>query len=225
MNGIRGHFLAGLGLAVMMLTVAQPMPAMATPRSAIDVIEVLGAGNPDHVALRDGTFSGEIAIGASVVPATAGAAADPKLGARNELQGLKLGDELAVAVQKALVAKGVKSYVAGELSHPWPTSSLQLTIDDTRYERRGEGKIGPNLVVRFRLYDATSRDKLLGNTYVYDLYAKTIGWSVVRPPEQFGLDKPEDLQAHPEVILSAMRKGIDLIAAQIAADILADVEG
>jgi hypothetical protein len=224
MIGIRGHFLAGFGLAVMALAVALPMPASATPRSAIDVIEVLGAGNPDHVALRDGTFSGEIAIGAAVATATPGATPDPKLAARNELQKLKLGDELAVAVQKALVAKGLKSYVAGELSHPWPTSSLQLTIDDTRYERRGEGKIGPNLVIRFRLYDATSRDKLLGNTYIYDLYAKTIGWSVVRPPEEFGLDNPEDLQARPDVVLSAMRKGIDLIAAQIATDIMADVE-
>jgi hypothetical protein len=79
-------------------------------------------------------------------------------------------------------------------------------------------------VIRFRLFDATSRDKLLGNTYIYDLYAKTIGWSVVRPPEEFGLDKPDDLQARPDVILSAMRKGIDLIASQIATDILADVE-
>ena len=219
-----GRFASGLGLAVVLAAQLSPVPALATPRAAVAVVEVLGAGNPDHVALRDGTFSDEIAIGAAVAAMSDAATKDPKLDERAQLQKLKLGDELAIAVQKALVAKGMTAYIAGDSSHPWPTSSLQLSIDDTRYERRGEGKIGPNLVIRFRLYDATSRDKLLGNTYVYDLYAKTIGWSVVRPPEAFGFDKTEDLRAHPDVILSALRKGVDMIAGQIASDIMADVE-
>jgi len=222
---VNGRALLVASLALLLLALVSPMSAKATPRAAIAVVEVLGAGNPDHVALRDGTFSGEIAIGAAVATSTGNAAADPNLKARAALQTLRLGDELAAAVQKALAAKGVPAYIAGEASHPWPTSSLQLTIDDTRYERRGEGKIGPNLVVRFRLYDATSRDKLLGNTYIYDLYAKTLGWSVVRPPDEFGLDKPEDLQTKPDVVLAALHKGVDMIAAQIASDILADVEG
>jgi hypothetical protein len=206
------------------LSLSSATPAFATPRAAIEVIEVLGAGNPEEVSLRDGTFSGEIPLGAAVATTQASTAADPIQAARNELQKLKLGDELGIAVQKALIAKGLKAYVAGETSHPWPTASLQLSIDDTRYERRGEGLIGPNLVVRFRLYDATSRDKLVGNTYIYDLYAKTIGWTVLRPAESFGFEKHADIDAHPDVVLKALRNGIDMIAAQIATDILADVE-
>lgn len=190
------------------------MPASATPRAALAVVEVMAPGNPDHVAVRDGSFSTEIAIGG-----TSTAPAD-----QAKLQNLKLGDELAVAVQKALVAKGLTAYVTGTDPHPWPTSSLQLSIDDTRYERRVEGKIGPNLLIRFRLYDGTTRDKLASDTYMYDMYAKTIGRNIIRPSDEYGFEKPEDLKAHPEVMLSAMRRGIDLIAAQIVTDIMADVE-
>ena len=181
--------------------------ANATPRAALAVVEVMSPGNPEHVDVRDGSFSAEIAIGGtSTTPAD-----------QSKLQNLKLGDELAVAVQKAFVAKGLTAYVTGTDPHPWPTASLQLSIDDTRYESRVEGKIGPNLLIRFRLYDGTTRDKLASDTYMYDMYAKTIGRNIIRPPEEFGFEKPEDLQAHPEVMLAAMRKGIDLIATQIVA--------
>ncbi|MEQ1753303.1 MAG: hypothetical protein ABL973_04140 [Micropepsaceae bacterium] len=207
-QGIVGAFV------VMAAALGAAAPSYATPRAALAVVEVLAPGNPEQVEVRDGTFSTEIAIG--------GAATTPADQAK--LQNLKLGDELAVAVQKALIAKGLSAYVTGTDPHPWPTSSLQLSIDDTRYERRLEGKIGPNLLIRFRLYDATSRDKLASDTYTYDMYAKTIGRTILRPPEEFGFDKPEDLTAHPEVVLAAMRRGLDMIAAQIATDILADMD-
>ena len=223
----RGRTVAGLGSALFCISLVVSGSANATPRAAIAVVEVLGVANPDHVALRDGTFSAEISIGDAFVPvpaATAKPDTDPKHEDRIRLQKLKLGDELAVAVQKALVAKGLASYITGEANHPWPTSSLQLSIEDTRYERRVDEKIGPNLFVRFRLYDASSRDRLLSNSYVYDMYSKSLGSSIIRPPAGLGFDRKEELQAHPEVILAAMRKGVDMIAEQIATDILADAE-
>ncbi|MDZ4738702.1 MAG: hypothetical protein SGJ03_02225 [Alphaproteobacteria bacterium] len=205
----------GLTLAAI-LGVAQP--AAATPRAAIAVVEVMGPPNPETISLRDGKFSSEIAIGAA---AGAGSTpADP-----SNLQNLKLGDELGVAIQKAFAAKGVVAYLTGADPHPWPTSSLQISIDDARYERRlEESKIGPNLLVRFRLYDGTTRDRLIGDTYMYDMYAKTIGRTILRPPAEFGFDKSEELQAHPEIILAALRKGIDMIAQQIVTDIMADID-
>lgn len=205
-------------LAALAATLGVAQPAVATPRAAIAVVEVMGPPNPETISLRDGTFSTEIAIGAA---AGAGSTpADP-----SKLQNLKLGDELGVAVQKAFAAKGVVAYLTGADPHPWPTSSLQISIDDARYERRlEENKIGPNLLVRFRLYDGTTRDRLVGDTYMYDMYAQTIGRTILRPPAEFGFDKPEELQAHPEVILAALRKGIDMIAQQIVADIMADID-
>jgi hypothetical protein len=210
----------GLAFAATAAWLGATMPSLATPRAAIAVVEVLGPGNPEQVAVRDGTFSTEISIGAAQ-----GASKDQKLTDQAALQQLKLGDELAVAVQSAFKAKGVVAYIAGADPHPWPTSSLQLSIDDTRYERRlEEHKIGPNLLIRYRLYDATSRDRLIGDTYIYDMYAKTLGRSILRPPAEFTFDKPEDLKAHPEVILAALRKGIDMIAEQIVTDIMADID-
>ena len=209
---------SGLALAAMAATLGLVTPAVATPRAAIAVVEVMGPPNPETISLRDGTFSTEIAIGAA---AGAGSTpADP-----SKLQNLKLGDELGVAIQKAFAAKGVVAYLTGADPHPWPTSSLQISIDDARYERRlEENKIGPNLLVRFRLYDGTTRDRLVGDTYMYDMYAQTIGRTILRPPAEFGFDKSEELQAHPEVILAALRKGIDMIAQQIVADIMADID-
>jgi hypothetical protein len=208
----------GLALAAMAAMLTLVTPVVATPRAAIAVVEVMGPPNPETIALRDGKFSSDIAIGAA---AGAGSTpADP-----SKLQNLKLGDELGLAVQKAFAAKGVVAYLTGADPHPWPTSALQISIDDARYERRlEESKIGPNLLVRFRLYDGTTRDRLAGDTYMYDMYAQTIGRTILRPPEEFGFDKKEDLQAHPEVMLAALRKGIDMIAQQIVTDILADID-
>lgn len=205
-------------LAVLSLWLGSVVPAQATPRAAIEVIEILAPGNPESITVRDGTFSTDIKLGVEADNIT-------KPTDQAALNSLKLGDELAAAMQKALEAKGIKAYIAGTDPHPWPTASLQLSIDDARYERRlEENRIGPNLLIRFRLYDASSRDRLSSDSYVYDMYAKTIGRNIVRPPEEFGFEKREELQAKPGVILAAMRKGIDEIAQEIVKDILADVE-
>lgn len=209
----------GLTLAAMATMLAVAQPAVATPRAAIAVVEVMGPPNPETLSLRDGSFSSEIAIGAAAV--TGSTPADP-----SKLQNLKLGDELGLAIQKAFAVKSVVAYLTGADPHPSPTSTLQISIDDARYERRlEENKIAPNLLVRFRLYDGTTRDRLIGDTYMYDMYANTIGRTNLRPPAEFAFDKPQDLQAHPEIILAGFRKGIDMIAQQIVTDILADIDG
>lgn len=202
------RFLICVGISLLSAGSVAP-PAWATPKAAIAVVEVLSAANPEQLALRDASSSSEIALAKAQ---------------GSGLETVKLGDELSLAVKDALKAKGIVAYVAGDQNHPWPTSSLQLSIDETRYERRLEGKIGPNLQVRFRLYDSNSRDRLVGDTYVYDMYAKTIGRSIVRPPAEFGFEKYEELKSHHDIMLAALRKGVDMIADQIATDILADIE-
>ena len=207
--------------AALSLSLGAAGAASATPRAAIGVIEILAPGNPESISVRDGSFSTDIKLATTPDGSSQASAKPTDLALLNNL---KLGDELAIAMKKALEAKGLVAYIAGTDPHPWPTASLQLSIDDTRYERRLEGKIGPNLLIRFRLYDATSRDRLNSDAYVYDMYAKTIGRNIVRPPAEFGFDKHEEIEAKPGVILAAMRKGIDMIAQEIVADILEDVE-
>lgn len=105
-----------------------------------------------------------------------------------------------------------------------PTARVGISIEEAGYERRVWGKIGPKLTVRARLYEASSGDRLWGDTYVYDRSAQTLGWTMLRPPEEYGFDEPEDVLAHPDVVVAGLRTGVRMIADQIAEDIASDLD-
>ena len=105
-----------------------------------------------------------------------------------------------------------------------PTARLELIIEKAGYERRVWGKIGPKLTVRVRVYEAASNDRAFADTYKYDMSAQTIGWTMLRPPEAFGFDEPEEVPAHPEVVVAGLRKGIEMIAERAAEDIVRELE-
>jgi hypothetical protein len=211
-----------------------PSPAWATPRSAVTAIEVTAAPNPTHIPLKVGSLSSAIALGLTVGPgATAGelagsaesAGKDATLTQRVADRELRLGDEFAKAIEEALKKKGLNAFLAGSpVAGQTATARVSVSIEEAGYERRVWGKIGPKLTVRARLYEASSGDRLWGDTYVYDMYAQTLGWTMVRPPEEYGFDEPEDVLAHPDVVVAGLRTGVHMIADHIAEDIVADLD-
>ena len=207
-------------------------PGHAIPRSSVASIEVTAPPNPTHIPLKVGDFASAIALGLVVGPgATAGelagsaetSGADPKLSQRLNGEDLRIGDELAQAMETALKQKGLNAFGAGGNAQQ-PTARIVLIIEEAGYERRVWGKIGPKLTVRVRLLDATSGDRLWGDTYKYDMVAQTIGWTMLRPPAEFGFDEPEDVLAHPDIVVAGLRTGIRMIADRAAEDIAGELD-
>src|SRR6185437_2511500 len=105
-----------------------------------------------------------------------------------------------------------------------PTAKVAFIVEEAGYERRVWGKIGPKLTVRVRLLDAASNDRLWGDTYKYDMVAMTIGWTMLRPPEQYGFDEPADVLAHPDLAVEGLRTGIRMIADRAADDLIGEID-
>jgi hypothetical protein len=232
MISLRRHVLYWTLALLCALTIASAAPSRATPRSAVGAIEVTAPPNPTHIPLKVGNLSTAIALGLAVGPgATSGELAgsaeasgkDTSLSARAAERDLRLGDEFALAIEGALKAKGLNAFLAGVAGQS-PTARLTIEIMEAGYERRAWGKIGPKLTVRARVYDAKSGDRLWGDTYKYDMYAQTLGWTMLRPPEEYGFDEAEDVLAHPDVAIAGLRKGVQMIADEIAKDVVEDLD-
>jgi len=229
--GVFRHALT-LGLTIFGVALLSVVPGYAIPRSSVTNVEVTAPPNPTHIPLKVGDFASAIALGLVMGPgATAGelagsaeaTGADPKLTQSASGQNLRIGDELALAMESALKQKGLNAFAVGTGVQP-PTARIVLIIEEAGYERRVWGKIGPKLTVRVRLLDAASGDRLWGDTYKYDMVAQTIGWTMLRPPEEFGFDEPEDVLAHPDVVVAGLRTGIRMIADRAAEDIVGELD-
>ena len=234
MNNSRRRALAIRFVLSCAAALAVAAPGHAMPRSVMAAIEATAPPNPEHIPLKVGDFGSAIALGLIVGPgATAGELAgsaeasgkDPKLSERLAGQKLLIGDALAQAMVGALKKRGFNAFSKGGAAQPQPpTARLELIIEEAGYERRVWGKIGPKLTVRVRVYEAASNDRVFADTYKYDMSAQTIGWTMLRPPEEFGFDEPEEVLAHPEVVVAGLRKGIEMIAERAAEDIVGEME-
>lgn len=199
----------------------------ANASRSIGTISVDGPKNPDHYGLAIGNVGGAIALGAAVGP---GAAAGDLAGSlstsakANNLtdvlasQHLLLGDEMNAAVRAALTEDGYNVATAGHAdSEPPVDAILHITIEESTYERRVWGKIGPHLIVGARLTNPVSGRLLFSRTYSYDMYAHTVGYTLLRPADEFGFDEPDDVLAHANIAAAGFRAAIPMIAADIRA--------
>ena len=137
---VLGSALAFLGIAFLAVS-----PGYAIPRSSVTSIEVTAPSNPAHIPLKVGDFASAIALGLLVGPgATAGelagsaeaSGADPKLSQNMSGQNLRIGDELAQAMEVALKQKGLNAFASGG-SQP-PTAKIVFIIEEAAYERADE---------------------------------------------------------------------------------------
>lgn len=208
------------------------LTSAAAPRTALSVVEVAPPPNPTHIPLRVGNLSSAIALGIVVGPgATAGELAgsaassgrDPKLSQRMAEQNLRIGDELALAMEASLRRHAFNAFVTGASAQA-PTARVVFEIEEAAYERRVWGKIGPKLTVRVRVFDTATGDRLFADTYTYDMYAQTIGWTMLRPPPEYGFEEPEEVLAHPEIVAAGFRTGIRMIADRAADDIVDELD-
>jgi hypothetical protein len=206
--------LAGLAIA------ALAEPAYAIPLAAVANIEVTAPPNPTSLDLRDGNTESVVAIGGSALDASTSADASVAAGSPSRLH---IGDELAQAMAAALKEHGLN--VSAPATAPQSqTAKVAFVIEEAGYERRVWGKIGPKLTVRVRLLDAGSGDRLWGDTYKYDRAAMTIGWTMLRPPDQYAFESMDDVTAHPETVTEGLRTGIRMIAERAAEDLIGEID-
>lgn len=218
-------------MIVLALLIVAPETTNAYPASSLASIQVVAPPNPTHITLKDGDAVTAIALGVLFGPgATAGdlvgsakeSGRDPSLSQKMAEQNLRIGDELAQAMESALKQRGYNASVAAVPQSP--TTRIVFIIEEAGYERRVWGKVGPKLTVRVRLLDAVSGSNLWRDTYKYDLVAMTIGWTMLRPPEQYGFKEPGDVLAQPGLAVEGLRTGIRMIADRAASDMLEDVD-
>ena len=208
--------------------------ALAYPASVLASVDVEAPENPAQIPLRVGNLSSAIAMGLVAGPgATSGVLAgsatasgrDTRLSENAASQNLRVADELAAAICDALKRKGFNAQPRSNAAQAQPaTARITFTIEEVAYERRAWGKIGPKLTVRVRAYESPSDDRIFSDTYKYDMYAQTLGWTMLRPPEQYGFDEADDVLAHPDVAIAGLRTGITMIADRLVDDFLADVD-
>jgi hypothetical protein len=230
-ESIRDSLVFGLALIALLI---QGTTVHAMPRSSLASIHVVAPENPTHIPLRVGSLSSAIALGLTAGPgATAGELAgsagasgrDTKLTESVAGKNLRMGDELAKAIADALQRKGFGAAVATSGQQPQsPTARLTASIEEAAYERRAWGKIGPKLVVQVRVHDVASGDRLFADTYKYDMYAQTIGWTILRPPPEYGFEEAEEVTAHPEIVVAGFRTGFQMIADRVADDIVSELD-
>lgn len=219
-------------LTLLIFSAAFSAPADAAPRALLNAIEVTAPANPTHLPLKVGNFGSAIALGLFVGPgATAGelAGSAEASGRATKLteslagQNLRVGDELAQAMEAALKQRSFNAFAAGASQQP-PSVRIVFEIEECGYERRVWGKIGPKLTVRVRVFDITNNDRVFGDTYKYDMYAQTLGWTMLRPPEEYGFEDADSVLAHPDVVAAGIRTGIRMIAERAAEDIVGEFD-
>lgn len=222
-------------LSVLMLAAAAaPSYTAARAESAPSSvqIDVIPTENPDKIPLRVGNLGSAILLGLAIGPGAASgelAGSAASSGKANTLServapyNLRMADEFAAAMAKALQQHGVDAAVQGSAARA-ATMRLTYSFEEVAYERRARGKIGPKMVVRIRVRDAASDDRLFGDTYMYDMYAQTIGYTILRPPEEVGFDEADEVLAHPDRVVEGFRIGFKLIAEEAAKDIVEELK-
>lgn len=202
-----------------------------TPATPIH-IDVMPTANPDQIPLRVGNLGSAILLGLAFGPgATSGELAGSAnasgrattLSERVAPFNLRMGEEFASAMATALQQRGVDAAVQGSAARA-PTMRLTFSFEEIAYERRVWGKIGPKMVVRIRVRDAASDDRLFGDTYMYDMYAQTIGYTILRPPEEVGFEDSDQVLAHPDRVVEGFRIGFRMIAEEAAKDIVEELQ-
>jgi len=233
------------GVAVTGLTLLLPACATQTLRpedaGAIRQIALAGPANPAQYNLAVGDLGGAImmgtAVGAGAAAGTlAGSMTDrekaPTFTAAMAAQHLALGDELAAAISQALSGNGYAVHrIAPARRRPealldgnaeltaGDDALLDLAIEKSTYERRVWGKIGPSLTIRLRLTEAHTARVLLQKTYRYDLYSATIGYTILRPPPEYGFADAADVMADPPRAAAGFRAVIPLVVADLVAQL------
>jgi hypothetical protein len=230
--------LAGFALLVAACATQNISPA---DMQSVHRIVIAGPENPVRYNLVQGDPTGAGGIGgAAGIGAIAGATAGsmnnqtnaPSFTAAMLQQNLALGDELARAIRDGLVANG---YETGSVKPPRRKATdlldsyagmdsaadtiLDIAIEQSTYERRVWGKIGPSLTIHARLVDAKSERRLLQRTYRYDFSAATIGYTLLRPPPEFGFDTMADVMADPARAAAGFRAAIPMIVADLTSQL------
>ncbi len=230
--------LAGLALLVAACASQNISPADV---QSVRRIVIASPENPVRYNLVQGdpTGAGGIA-GAAGVGALAGSIAGsmnnqtnaPSFTAAMMQQNLALGDELARAIRDGLAANGYEigsvkpqrrkatdlldSYAGMDSA---ADAILDIAIEQSTYERRVWGKIGPSLTIHARLVDAKSERRLMQRTYRYDFSAATVGYTLLRPPPEFGFDAIADVMADPARAAAGFRAAIPMIVADLTAQL------
>lgn len=204
---------------------------------AIKRILIAGPENPAQYILVKGDISGAVGMGVAIgAPAAAGVLAGSMHDRQHahsfteamKQQNLALGDELAAALENGLTQSGydvakahphrrspaalMESYAG--LNAPFD-AVLDLAIEHNSYERRAWGKIGPSLTIQARLVDPRTARALMQRTYRYDPYAATIGYTILRPPAEYGFDDIPDVMADPAKAAAGFRAVIPMIVQDV----------
>lgn len=231
------YLIAGIAFAVSACATQNMSPADV---NSIRRIALAGPENPARYNLVQGSFSDSGLSGAAGVGAVAGTLAgsmNDQTNAQNftaamQAQNLALGDELARAVRDGLAANGydiaqikqqrrkstelLDSYAGID---PAADAVLDIAIEQSTYERRVWGKIGPSLTINARLVDPRTSRRLLQRTYRYDFSSATIGYTILRPPSRYGFDTISDVMANPQLAAEGFRAVIPMIVADLTAQL------
>lgn len=191
----------------------------------LKTIAVVGPANPTDYGLAVGNLGTAVAIGlAGVGGGAAGGMLAGSLASSGRAstltdalasQNLRLGDELNTAVEAALKQDDYDIIPQGD-AQSTVDATLTLEIQQSKYERRVWGKIGPHVVIVATLADATSGRKLFARIYWYDMYSANLGLNkILRPDDKYGFDNAEDVLAHPDIAAAGFRAIIPMIAADL----------
>ncbi|MEK9970425.1 MAG: hypothetical protein VW600_14890 [Ferrovibrio sp.] len=229
--------LAAIALAVSACATQNMSPADA---NSISRIVLAGPENPARYNLVQGSFSDSGLAGAAGIGSIAGTLAGSMNDQGNaagftatmQAQNLALGDELARAVSDGLAANGYTVATAKpqrrkttELLDSYAgigsgaDAILDIAIEHSTYERRVWGKIGPSLTINARLVDARTSRRFLQRTYRYDFSSATLGYTLLRPPPEFGFDTMGEVMANPERAAAGFRAVIPMIVADLTAQL------
>lgn len=207
--------------------------------ASIDRIALAGPEDPVVYSLSDGLETG-VYLGDAFGSGTASVLflykkasqdLDSRFTATMASQGLKLGCELREGIERSLSQLGY-DVVPVDTAREQPSEMLadygrlnldadavlDVAVQHSTYERRAWGKVGPSLTVTLRLVDLRSGRQLFLRTYRYDFYAATIGYTNLRPPEEFGFEEIEAVLANPKVAVEGFRAAIPMILADLRSE-------
>lgn len=190
--------------------------------AGIHAIAIKQTYNPTEYGLFVGNVGAAIAMGAAVGPGATAAMIQQSTtepGQQStftellQAQDLRLGDELDAGVEAKLREAG---YTMVSWGDPRANAILSFYIDQSTYERRVWGAIGPHLVIRAILNDVSGK-KIFERIYRYDMEQLNIGLAAVLTPDnKYGFDEPADVLAHPDIAAAGLRAVIPLIAENLS---------